>query len=132
MAQMQQSRLIPDEFNGLLLAATFCSMLLTPLLLRAAPAIALRLHRKPNQQVQLEHITALNAQLHRHVVICGYGRVGQSIGRFMRREQQAFIALDDDPNGCRKPPPRTAACITATAAVALCSAPSAWNGRGWW
>ncbi len=28
-----------------------------------------------------------------HVVICGYGRVGQSIGRSMRREQQAFIAL---------------------------------------
>jgi len=97
MAQMQQSRLIPDQFNGLLLAATFCSMLLTPLLLRAAPAIALRLHRKPNQQVQLETITALNAQLRNHAVICGYGRVGQSIGRFLRREQQAFIALDDDP-----------------------------------
>lgn len=97
MAQMQQSRLIPDEFNGLLLAATFCSMLLTPLLLRAAPAIALRLHRKPNQQVQLEEITALNAELRGHAVICGYGRVGQSIGRFLRKEQQAFIALDDDP-----------------------------------
>ncbi|MCF5667827.1 sodium:proton antiporter, partial [Pseudomonas marginalis] len=97
MAQMQQSRLIPDEFNGLLLAATFCSMLLTPLLLRAAPSIAVRLHRKPNQQVQLEAITALNAQLHGHAVICGYGRVGQSIGRFLRKEQQAFIALDDDP-----------------------------------
>ena len=97
MAQMQQSRLIPDAFNGLLLAATFCSMLLTPLLLRAAPAIALRLHRKPNQQVQLEEITALNAELRDHAVICGYGRVGQTIGRFLRREQQAFIALDDDP-----------------------------------
>jgi CPA2 family monovalent cation:H+ antiporter-2 len=72
-------------------------MLLTLLLLRAAPAIALRLHRKPNQQVQLEEITALNAQLQGHAVICGYGRVGQSIGRFLRREQQAFIALDDDP-----------------------------------
>lgn len=97
MAQMQQSRLIPDEFNGLLLAATFCSMLLTPLLLRAAPGIALRLHRKPNQQVQLEEITALNAELRGHAVICGYGRVGQSIGRFLRKEQQVFIALDDDP-----------------------------------
>ena len=97
MAQMQQSRLIPDAFNGLLLAATFCSMLLTPLLLRAAPAIALRLHRKPNQQVHLEEITALNAELRGHAVICGYGRVGQTIGRFLRREQQAFIALDDDP-----------------------------------
>jgi monovalent cation:H+ antiporter-2, CPA2 family len=72
-------------------------MLLTPLLLRAAPSIALRLHRKPNQQVQLEAITALNAELRDHAVICGYGRVGQSIGRFLHREQQAFIALDDNP-----------------------------------
>lgn len=30
-------------------------------------------------------------------MICGYGRVGQSIGRFLRREQQPFVALDDDP-----------------------------------
>lgn len=97
MAQMQLSNMLPGEISSLLLAATFCSMLLTPLLLRAAPAIALRLHRKPNQQVQLEAITALNAELRGHVVICGYGRVGQSIGRFLRREQQAFIALDDDP-----------------------------------
>ena len=97
MAQMQLSNMLPGEISGLLLAATFCSMLLTPLLLRAAPAIALRLHRKPNQQVQLEAMTALNAQLRGHVLICGYGRVGQSIGRFLRREQQAFIALDDDP-----------------------------------
>ena len=97
MAQMQLSTMLPGEISSLLLAATFCSMLLTPLLLRAAPSIALRLHRKPNQQVQLEAITALNAELRGHVLICGYGRVGQSIGRFLRREQQAFIALDDDP-----------------------------------
>lgn len=97
MAQMQQSKLMPGDFSGLLLAATFCSMLLTPLLLRAAPGIAARLHRKPNEEAQLEHITQLNAELHGHVVICGYGRVGQSIGRFLRREQQHFIALDDDP-----------------------------------
>ena len=58
---------------------------------------SLRLHRKPNQQVQLEAITALNAELRDHAVICGYGRVGQSIGRFLHREQQAFIALDDNP-----------------------------------
>ena len=97
MAQMQQSQLMPAELSGLLLAATFCSMLLTPLLLRAAPGIAARLHRKPNQEAHLEEISALNAGLRGHVVICGYGRVGQSIGRFLRREQQRFIALDDDP-----------------------------------
>ncbi|NVZ26613.1 cation:proton antiporter [Pseudomonas gingeri] len=97
MAQMQQNKLMPADISGLLLAATFCSMVLTPLLLRAAPRIAARLHRKPNQEARLEEISALNAELHGHVVICGYGRVGQSIGRFLRREQQSFVALDDDP-----------------------------------
>ncbi|UVJ42599.1 monovalent cation:proton antiporter-2 (CPA2) family protein [Pseudomonas sp. LS1212] len=97
MAQMQQSHLLPAEIGSLLLAATFCSMVMTPLLLRAAPSIAARLHRKPNQEVQLDEISAHSAGLDAHVVICGYGRVGQSIGRFLRREQQRYIALDDDP-----------------------------------
>lgn len=97
MAQMQQTQLLPEAIGNLLLAATFCSMLVTPLLLRAAPGIALRLHRKPNQEVQLEAIEAQSASLDGHVVICGYGRVGQSIGRFLRREDIPFVALDDDP-----------------------------------
>ena len=97
MAQMQQNKLMPADFGGLLLAATFCSMLLTPLLLRAAPRIAIHLHRKPNEEAKLEEISALNADLHNHVVICGYGRVGQSIGRALRNAQQPYIALDTDP-----------------------------------
>ncbi|MFJ4249815.1 Kef-type potassium/proton antiporter, CPA2 family [Pseudomonas helmanticensis] len=97
MAQMQQNSLMPNELGALLLAATFCSMLLTPLLLRAAPRLAAALHRKPNQEAQIEEISALNAGLDKHVVICGYGRVGQSIGRFMRNARQPFIALDNDP-----------------------------------
>ncbi|MBP3997261.1 cation:proton antiporter [Pseudomonas koreensis] len=97
MAQMQQTRLLPAELGALLLAATFCSMLLTPLLLRAAPRIAAALHRKPNQEAQIEEISALNAGFDGHVVICGYGRVGQSIGRFMRNAGQTYIALDNDP-----------------------------------
>lgn len=97
MAQMQQSRMLPEGLGELLLAATFCSMLLTPLLLRAAPRIAAVLHRKPNQEAQIEEISALNADLNQHVVICGYGRVGQSIGRFMSNAKQPYIALDNNP-----------------------------------
>ncbi|WP_448093642.1 cation:proton antiporter [Pseudomonas lini] len=97
MAQMQQNKLMPADFGGLLLAATFCSMLVTPLLLRAAPHIATRLHHKPNEEAELEEISALNAGLHNHVVICGYGRVGQSIGRVLRNIDQPYIALDTDP-----------------------------------
>nr|WP_225934189.1 monovalent cation:proton antiporter-2 (CPA2) family protein [Pseudomonas azerbaijanoccidentalis] len=97
MAQMQLNQLMPASLGGLLLAATFCSMLMTPLLLRAAPHIAMRLHRKPNEEAKLEEISALNARLSNHVVICGYGRVGQTIGRFLSHEQQPYIALDNDP-----------------------------------
>nr|WP_302475219.1 monovalent cation:proton antiporter-2 (CPA2) family protein [Pseudomonas koreensis] len=97
MAQMQQNQMLPAGLGALLLAATFCSMLLTPLLLRAAPRIAAGLHRKPNQEAQIEQISALNAGFDQHVVICGYGRVGQSIGRFMLNAGQPYIALDNDP-----------------------------------
>ncbi|WP_223415848.1 MULTISPECIES: cation:proton antiporter [unclassified Pseudomonas] len=97
MALMQQNKMMPADLGGLLLAATFCSMLLTPLLLRSAPRIATRLHRKPNEEAKLDEISALNAGLHSHVVICGYGRVGQSIGRALRNALQPYIALDTDP-----------------------------------
>ena len=98
MAQMQLGNLIPPDIAAHLLAATFCSMLLTPLMLRAAPKIAASLHRKPNEEVELEEIAAQSAELHGHVVLCGYGRVGQSIGRFLSSEHFEFVALDYDPD----------------------------------
>ena len=97
MAQMQQNDLMPAGLGSLLLAATFCSMVVTPSLLRAAPWIAARLHRKPNEEAKLEEISALNAGVQGHVVICGYGRVGQSIGRILHKARQPYIALDNDP-----------------------------------
>ena len=102
MAQMQQTRLLPEDLGHLLLAATFCSMLVTPLMLRGAPALAARLHRKPNHAAQLEEISALNAQVNSHVVICGYGRVGQAIARFLRNAGQSCVALDTDPQAVRQ------------------------------
>ena len=98
MAQMQLNSLIPPQIAGYLLAATFCSMLLTPLLLRAAPKIAASLHRQSYEEAELEEITAQSAELHGHVVMCGYGRVGQSIGRLLHRENKDFVALDYDPD----------------------------------
>ncbi|MCY1275856.1 Glutathione-regulated potassium-efflux system protein KefC [compost metagenome] len=96
VTQAGQARLLPAEVGGLLLAATFCSMALTPLLLRAAPKLArwLARHGRPDTR---EEIASASRELDQHVVICGYGRVGQSIGRFLRREKITYIALDDDP-----------------------------------
>lgn len=97
VAQAQQVNLLPTELGGLVLAATFCSMAVTPLLLRSAPRIAARLGRRPHAESSAEDIAAACAEHDQHVLICGFGRVGQSIGRFLRREGIPFVALDSDP-----------------------------------
>ncbi|HLD68727.1 MAG TPA: monovalent cation:proton antiporter-2 (CPA2) family protein [Pseudomonas sp.] len=97
VAQVQQLSPLPAGMGGLILAATFCSMALTPLLLRGAPRLVQRLNRQQRPQSQAQDIANASAALQGHVVICGYGRVGQSIARSLRREQIEFIALDDDP-----------------------------------
>ncbi|MBD9425839.1 cation:proton antiporter [Pseudomonas sp. PDM15] len=97
VALMRQQQMLDAPLAGLLLAAAFCSMALTPLLLRAAPQLAARLRRTPGRESHLEEIASHSAELQGHAVICGYGRVGQSIGRFLQREGQVFVALDDDP-----------------------------------
>ena len=97
VAQAQQTRLVSGEIAGLILAATFCSMAVTPLLLRAAPRLAARLARGPRLESNSTEIAAACAEHDQHVLICGFGRVGQSIGRFLRREGIPFVALDNDP-----------------------------------
>lgn len=97
VAQAQQAKLLPVEMGGLVLAATFCSMAVTPLLLRAAPQLAARLGRRSQAEGSAEEIAAACAEHDQHVLICGFGRVGQSIGRFLRREGIPFVAMDSDP-----------------------------------
>jgi CPA2 family monovalent cation:H+ antiporter-2 len=38
----------------------------------------------------------------RHVIVCGYGRTGQHLGRFLEREGIGFVALDLDPDRVRE------------------------------
>jgi len=97
LSQLVLYKLLDAETVSVLLTVTFCSMLLTPLLLRGAPALAARMRAKEQKPSATEEIAAAGAALQQHVLICGYGRVGQSIGRFLRLEGIPFLALDDDP-----------------------------------
>ncbi len=97
VAQAQQARLLSEDISGLILAATFCSMAVTPLLLRVAPRLAARLARRSHAEGSAETIASACGEQHQHVLICGFGRVGQSIGRILRREGIPFVALDNDP-----------------------------------
>jgi CPA2 family monovalent cation:H+ antiporter-2 len=83
-----------------LLAATVLSMVLSPLLIRHNRRItrALLGETGPSHSAAMRETQATLAVAERdHVVICGFGRVGQNIARVLEQTGFEYIALDLDP-----------------------------------
>ncbi|MBL8521171.1 MAG: cation:proton antiporter [Betaproteobacteria bacterium] len=81
------------------LAAMLLSMLVAPLILMHSERIVLRLIATEweSRAVQLQQLSINAMTKRRHVIICGYGRSGQSLARFLEKEKISLIALDGDP-----------------------------------
>jgi CPA2 family monovalent cation:H+ antiporter-2 len=83
-----------------LLAATVLSMVISPLLIRHNRRIT-RLVLSESRPVDTEAAREAQATLavagRDHVVICGFGRVGQNIARVLEQTGFEYIALDLDP-----------------------------------
>jgi CPA2 family monovalent cation:H+ antiporter-2 len=82
------------------LTAIALSMLLGPLLVRYNGRIADRmLGRRTVESSEVALETAATRQLaeREHVIICGFGRVGQNLARVLEHRGLEFIALDLDP-----------------------------------
>jgi CPA2 family monovalent cation:H+ antiporter-2 len=83
-----------------LLAATVLSMVLSPLIIRhnrRITRIILRETGNPlTEAIRHEQVTLAVAE-REHVVICGFGRVGQNIARVLEQTGFEYIALDVDP-----------------------------------
>lgn len=86
-----------------LLAAMILSLLLSPLLLAKADRLLLRLSGQEwlQRSLQLQRIASQSIKRDRHVIICGYGRSGQSVARVLEAERIGFVALDLDPDRVR-------------------------------
>lgn len=83
-----------------LLAATVLSMVLSPLVIRHNRRITRTFlgESGPPQGEPMRDVQATLAVAERdHVVICGFGRVGQNIARVLERTGFEYIALDVDP-----------------------------------
>jgi len=95
-----------DPLAGqVVLTSVLFSMIVAPFLIRYNHALARRLSASsPGQPVEASLlIDARTAGDFRdHVIICGYGRIGQSVGRFLDEERIAFVALDLDPARVRE------------------------------
>jgi monovalent cation:H+ antiporter-2, CPA2 family len=100
LALLLDNRLIGAEFTQPLLAAITLSMLIAPFLIRHNKHIARLLTRQTGPtQTGLDRIEAATQALARreHVILCGYGRVGQNVGRVLESEGFEFLAMDVDP-----------------------------------
>jgi monovalent cation:H+ antiporter-2, CPA2 family len=88
------------------LASVLISMVIAPLLIRHNLAIARRLAFGQADEVSDGSIPpaaqAAATGLSEHVIICGYGRIGQSVGHFLDEEKIRYVALDLDPSRVRE------------------------------
>ena len=95
-----EQKLISGPALQLILAASLLSMVIAPFLIqyngRIARRVAKSYSRNSGQVVQ--DIDEVGKHLHNHVIICGYGRSGQYLGRFLQEEHIPFVALDIDPS----------------------------------
>jgi CPA2 family monovalent cation:H+ antiporter-2 len=95
--------LVGGEQYQTVLAAMVLSMLAAPLLF----LLGIRLARRLEGGVWIERargvheIAARAFSIQKHVILCGYGRSGQSLARLLEAEKVPFIALDHDPRRVR-------------------------------
>ncbi|PPC92941.1 MAG: potassium transporter [Methylotenera sp.] len=94
-----EQNLLEGPALQLVLAASLLSMVIAPFMIQYNGRIARKLvssYTRNSGQVVRE-IDNVGRDLKDHVIICGYGRSGQYLGRFMKEENIPFIALDIDP-----------------------------------
>jgi monovalent cation:H+ antiporter-2, CPA2 family len=94
-----QLKSVPESTMQVVLAAMLISMLLSPIILKYSDRIVMYLVASEWEQrsVELQQLAMRTMMVKKHVIICGYGRSGQSVARFLRQEKVTVIALDTDP-----------------------------------
>ncbi len=93
-------QLISNAVIQPLLAATVVSMVLSPILIRHNARITqllLKNSDQPMNELQRELAATHTAAQRNHVILCGFGRVGQNLARVLEKHAFEYIALDMDP-----------------------------------
>jgi CPA2 family monovalent cation:H+ antiporter-2 len=86
------------------LAAMLISMLIAPFLIQHTEAIVRRVSPEEwmNRAMQVHQIAVSSMLSKQHIIICGYGRSGQALAKFLTDEHISFIALDLDSRNVRE------------------------------
>ncbi|MGB1801311.1 MAG: cation:proton antiporter, partial [Gammaproteobacteria bacterium] len=82
-----------------IIAATLLSMLITPVLIRYNSNITDYIFRgsyKSGSNIPPKELTAACETLSKHVIICGFGRIGQNLANILREMKIEYVAMDMD------------------------------------
>jgi len=85
--------LMNNEQAGVLVSITVLTMAVTPALLENSGALTRKLLR---QWEQAPDTPAVDEATAGHVLLCGYGRVGQNLMRYLTRFHHQAVAIDTD------------------------------------
>jgi len=98
--QIDSLDLIDSTLSQAVLAAMLLSMFCAPFLIQYSDRIAMRFSSSEwlLQSLALTRVAAKSVRTENHVMICGFGRSGQSLARMLDQEKIPYIALDMDPD----------------------------------
>jgi len=99
------SGVLDSETGQVALTSVLFSMVLAPILIRFNGPIAAWFSGASRQRKQGDRpvpATAATAHFQDHVVICGYGRVGQSVAHLLENQRLPYVALDLDAERVRQ------------------------------
>ena len=100
LALGMEQELISGEVLQIILSVCLLSMMLAPIIIpyngRIARYISKNYQRNNNQNIQ--KIDEVGKGMKEHVILCGYGRSGQFLARFLKEEGISYIAIDMDAN----------------------------------
>ncbi len=99
LAQAGAMGLIESSVLQPVLAAMVLSMFIAPFMIECSEPVVQRFYGSEwmYRAMQITSIAAQTMVAQNHVIICGYGRSGQSMSRILEQESISFIALDLDP-----------------------------------
>lgn len=87
--------LMPRDTGQFMLIVAGLSMLASPLVAAAGRRLAAAVEQDHETRRHAKGLSAAD-EIADHVIIAGFGRVGQMLGRILRREGVPFLALDTD------------------------------------
>ncbi len=91
---------LPKAVEQVTLTALVLSMLIAPFIVHYSERLVMRFVASEwlMRSMQLTQIAAQSMSTEKHAILCGFGRNGQYLARFLGKEGVNYIALDMDPD----------------------------------